>query len=109
MVDNEEKKAKQSAPEGLTKKELIEKLADQLDESKKNAELFINALCSIITSEVQVGRKFVLGSIGTFVKKQKPSRIAINPATGQKMQIPAKNVIKFKPAKNLKEAVGLTE
>ena len=109
MVDNEEKNTKRSAPEGLTKKELIEKLAEQLEDSKKNAELMINTLRSILISEVQVGHKFVLNGIGTFVKIQKPSRVAINPATGQKIQIPAKNVIKFKPAKNLKEAVGLTE
>jgi DNA-binding protein HU-beta len=37
---------------------------------------------------------------------RRKSRVGVNPATGKKMQIPAKNVPKFRPGKALKGLVG---
>lgn len=95
--------------EKLTKKELVSKVAEIVEVSNKDAELMINALTSIIISELQIGHEITLPGLGTFVKHHKPERIGKNPSTGQTIKIPGKNVPKFKPSKNLKDAVGLTE
>lgn len=95
--------------EKLTKKEIIAKLAEMIDTSQQTAETMLNALTSLIISQLQIGREITLPGLGTFVKQHKPERIGINPTTKQKIKIPGKNVPKFKPAKNLKDAVGLTE
>ncbi len=95
--------------EKLTKTELINKIAEIVELPKNDVNLTINSLVSIIISEMQIGHEITIPGLGTFVKKHKKERIATNPSTGQKIRIPGKNVPKFKPAKNLKEAVGLTE
>ena len=95
--------------EKLTKSELITKIADIVELPKNDVNLTINTLVSIIISEMQIGHEVTIPGLGTFVKKLKKERIATNPMTGQKIKIPGKNVPKFKPAKNLKEAVGLTQ
>ena len=48
----------------------------------------------------------MLTGFGTFAFMKRKSRVGVNPATGKKMQIPAKRVPKFKPGKALKDLVG---
>ena len=100
---------KKEKPVKLTKKEIVTKVAEVAEIGQKDAEIAINTLISIIIAELQVGHEITLPGLGTFVKKRKTERVGINPTTGQKIQIPGKNVAKFRPAKNLKDAVGLTE
>lgn len=95
--------------EKLTKSELITKISEIVELPKSDVNLTINALVSIIISEMQIGHEITIPGLGTFLKKHKAERIATNPLTGQKIKIPSKNVPKFKAAKNLKEAVGLTQ
>lgn len=93
----------------LTKSEIITQISEIVELSKKDVDLTINSLVSIIIKEMQIGHEITIAGLGTFVKKHKKERIAKNPLTGQTIKIPGKNVPKFKPAKNLKEAVGLTQ
>ncbi len=95
--------------EKMTKSELISKIADIVELPKNDVNLTVNSLVSIIISEMQIGHEITIPGLGTFVKKHKKERIAKNPLTGQTIRIPGKNVPKFKPAKNLKDAVGLTQ
>lgn len=95
--------------EKLTKSELITKIAEIVELPKHDVNLTINTLVSIIISEMQIGHEITIPGLGTFAKKHKAERIATNPMTGQKIKIPGKNVPKFKAAKNLKDAVGLTQ
>lgn len=95
--------------EKLTKSELINKIAEIVELPKNDINLTINTLVSVIIAEMQIDHEITIPGLGTFVKKHKKERIATNPMTGQKIKIPGKNVPKFKPSKNLKEAVGLTK
>lgn len=104
MINSDDEKVKP-----LTKKEQAQRLAELCDLSIKDAELVIDALRGLIIGEVQTKGIFNFKGIGKFCKVHKKPSIYINPQTQQRIQSPAKNVIKFKPAKNLKEAVGLTE
>lgn len=95
--------------EKLTKKEIISKIAEIVEITNQDVELTINTLVSIIVSELQIGHEITLPGLGTFSKQLRPEKIGINPSTKEKIKIPQKNVPKFKAAKNLKDAVGLTE
>ncbi len=50
--------------------------------------------------------KIILPGIGTFAVVEKAARKGRNPATGLEIDIPAKKVIKFKPAKELADKVN---
>ena len=95
--------------EKLTKSEIISRIAEIVERPKSEITLTIDTLVSIIISEMQVGHEITISGLGTFLKKRQNERLTINPATKQKIKTPSKNVPKFKPSKNLKDAVGLTD
>ena len=105
----DEIKTEKVKPIKLTKREIVAKVAEVTEINHRDAEVAINTLVSIIIAELQVGHEITLPGLGTFAKKRQKDRIGINPLTQQRITIPGKNVPKFKPAKNLKDAVGLTE
>lgn len=64
-------------------------------EAKELTDTFFKALKSVIIADGKVTVK----GFGTFVYKHCPACIKRNPATGGEVNVPAKNVIRFKPAK----------
>lgn len=90
----------------MNKAELIDSMAKV---SKLPRAACKNALEAFITSvggALKQGKAVALTGFGTFVIMKRKSRVGVNPATGKKMQIPAKNVPKFRPGKALKSLVG---
>jgi DNA-binding protein HU-beta len=59
-----------------------------------------------IKKSVKAGANVALVGFGTFAKAKRAARIGINPATGEKIKIKAKNVPKFKAGKQFKELVN---
>ena len=80
-------------------------LAEKTGLAKKDVVGFMEALTDMAYSEVKKGGVFVLPGFGRMVKVNRKARTGINPATGEKIQIPAKTVVKFRLAKAAKEAV----
>ena len=89
----------------MTKKDLIESVASEVDISKKKAGEALNVILDSIRESLADGEKVTLVNFGTFSTKKRKARQGMNPATGEKIQIPATTVAKFKPGKKLKEAV----
>lgn len=89
----------------LTKKEIVATIASIVETTQSQVDLTIDALIGLIVNQLKEGNEITITGLGTFAIKNKPERIGINPATKEKIKIPAKNVLKFKPAKNLKEAI----
>ena len=56
-----------------------------------------------MTQELQEGKTIAIQGFGTFEVKKKLERISVNPATQQRMLIPPKLVLSYKPSTNLKE------
>ncbi len=90
----------------MNKTELVEKISEQLDFHKSDVEQVVNKLVEVIVGSVKKGRKVHVSGLGSFEKIRRSARTGINPATGKKMQIPAKNAPKFKSAKNFKQLVA---
>lgn len=89
----------------MTKQELIEKMAMEIDVSKKKAGEAFNAVLDGIRLSLEKDEKVTLVGFGTFSVARRAARTGVNPATGAKINIPATKVPKFKPGKKLKEAV----
>ena len=90
----------------MNKAELVERLAKKTKESKTSCRNCLEAFMDVIGEELKKGRQIVLTGFGTFSVMKRKARTGVNPATGKKMQIPAKKVPKFKPGKSLKTMVS---
>jgi DNA-binding protein HU-beta len=86
-------------------KDLVQKMVDKFDITKKDATEFFNWLTQEITNSLRQGAQVKIVGLGTFKVRERKARSAINPKTGEKIELPAKRVPRFTPAKDLKEAV----
>ncbi len=89
----------------MNKAKLVEHMAKTTKMSKTACKECLEAFISAVGSALKQGKSVVLTGFGTFSVMRRKSRVGINPATNTKMQIPAKNVPKFKPGKALKGMV----
>ena len=93
----------------LTKKDIISSVYMQLGFSKKISENLLEDLLSIILDELIKNKKIKIPKFGTFILRHKKSRIGRNPKTMEKKIITERNVILFKPSKNLKNQINSNE
>ena len=63
----------------MNKGELIEALAKETGESKRNAEDFLNAFIDTVTTQVKNGERVQLPGFGTFERRARSARTARNP------------------------------
>lgn len=90
----------------MNKVELITAIAEKAEISKKDAEKALNAFTGIVTDEMKRGQRIQLVGFGTFETVEKKAREGKNPATGEKMTIPACTAPKFKAGKALKDVLN---
>ena len=88
----------------MTKSELVAAIAEKAGIRKKDAEAALNAFIAVVTEALKKGEKVEIRGFGTFLMKERAPRVARNPKTGEKVEVPAKLVPAFKPGKDLKEA-----
>lgn len=90
----------------MTKVELVNKIAEKADVTKKDAEKALNAVVDSITDALAAGEKITLVGFGTFEVKERKAKEGINPSSKQKIVIPARKVPTFKAGKALKDVVA---
>jgi len=90
----------------MTKAELVEKMAADAGISKAAAGKALDAFTDSVKKALKKkdGRVTLVG-FGTFSKVRRKARKGINPQTGEKIKIKARNAVKFTPGKALKDAV----
>ncbi len=90
----------------MTKAELIEKMANEADISKVAAGKALDSFVDGVTKTLKKkDGKVTLVGFGTFQKSRRKARKGRNPQTGEMLKIKARNVVKFKPGKKLRDAV----
>ncbi len=89
----------------MNKSELVARIADLSELSKKDAEVALNSTVLAIQEALVKGEKVVLTGFGTFEVKQRKARVGHDPRTGETIQIPALSAPTFKAGKVLKEKV----
>ena len=85
----------------MTKNELIDAIASQSGLTKADSQKALNAIIESISGALKRNDSVQLIGFGTFSVDERAAREGRNPATGEKMQIPAKKVAKWKPSKGL--------
>ena len=89
----------------MTKAELVERVANQINLTKKQTEVVVNTVFSSITESLAEGKKVELRGFGSFRIRQRNARVGRNPKSGQKVEVPSKKVPFFKAGKELRELV----
>lgn len=87
----------------LTKSQLINHIAEELEVPRKTAVRFLEVLSEVAYKEAKKG--FTFPGLGKLVLVQRKARVGRNPATGAAIKIPAKKVLKFRIAKAAKDAI----
>ena len=90
----------------LTKKDLINSIYMQLGFSKKIIEILIDDFFEILLDKLIANNKVKITNFGTFILKNKKERIGRNPKTKEKAIITKRNVITFKPSKEVKKYIN---
>ena len=93
----------------LTKKDIIKSIYLQIGLSKKIIDLFLEDIIKILTTNIKENKKVKISSFGTFVVRSKKNRIGRNPKTKEEKKIPERNVLLFKPSKELKKYINNNE
>jgi nucleoid DNA-binding protein len=89
----------------VTKKEIVKKISEDIGLTQlKTKDIVQRTLDAIIQTLVSEGR-IELRNFGVFEVKRRAPRKARNPRTGDKVYVPAKNVVTFKPGKEMEELV----
>lgn len=89
----------------LTKKDFVESVKDAQITTIEDATVAVNTILEDIVNALSKGEKVSIVDFGTFQITERKERKGINPITKEVINIPASKVIKFKPAKKLKEQI----
>ena len=92
----------------VTKKELVSRIADRTGQTKVVTKDIIQMFLDAIITELGKGNRLEFREFGVFEIKERAARKAQNPRTLEKVDVPAKKVVKFKVGRLMKERVGVT-
>lgn len=87
----------------MTNKDFISQLAEQTGYSLEDTQKMVNTIVEMMGDHFQEDGTVLVPNFGTFEVKKKLERIMVNPATGQRMLVPPKLVLNFKPNVNWKD------
>lgn len=87
----------------MNNKEFTSELADRLGYTIKDTSELISSLLSDITEELEEGNAIAVQGFGTFEVKKKAERISMNPVTKQRLLVPPKLVLTYRPSNALKD------
>lgn len=93
--------------QAVTKKEIVKRISDSTDEltQLKAKEIVQKTLDTIIQALTEEPHRIELRNFGVFEVRRRKPRVARNPRTNVKVNVPAKNVVTFKPGKEMEELI----
>jgi len=90
----------------VTKVELVSKVAENANMTKKDVATCVDAILSAIQETLSSGEKVQLTGFGTFEVRERAARKGRNPQTGKEIEIAARRIPVFRAGKLLKDSVG---
>jgi len=87
----------------MTKSDLIVVIAQQARIKKAAAERAVNTFISSVKTTTGRGERFTISGFGSFFASRRPARSGRNPKTGQPIQIPATQTVRFRASAKLKQ------
>ena len=89
----------------MNRNDLVDAIAASANMTKADAASAVDAVLEAITTALKSGTEVRLAGFGTFVVSHRAASEGRNPRTGEKIQIPASKLPKFRACKGLKEAI----
>lgn len=93
----------------MTKKELIQKIANENKSSIEETNKFYNSLITVLKKSLEQQQKIQILGFGSFCVKEKSAREGRNPKTGEIINIPAMKIISFKVSEKFKIKLNTKE
>ncbi len=90
----------------VTKRELVQRIAEKTGVQQISAKEVIQSFLDEIINELAHGNRLEFRDFGVFEPKNKAQRVARNPRTGERIQIPRKHIATFKPGKAFRQLVN---
>lgn len=90
----------------ISKDQLITDIAEATDLDKAAVRAVLEQLSEIVADALENSDEVTLPGIGKLKLNARPARTGRNPQTGKAIEIAAKNVVKFVPAKALTDAIN---
>lgn len=87
----------------MNNKEYISELSQRCGYTQENTQKLVRAVLDKMASGFDEGENIFIPSFGTFELKNRMERIVVNPSTGQRMMVPPKLILNFKPSASIKE------
>jgi nucleoid DNA-binding protein len=91
----------------MTKQDIVEDIALRTGLTKKEVSEAVELFLKSIGDALAAGKHLEIRGFGTFKVKQRKSRMARNPRTGDSVPVPARRVPVFKVSKMLKDRVAM--
>ncbi|MGE5701500.1 MAG: HU family DNA-binding protein [Clostridia bacterium] len=89
----------------MNKTELIAKVAETTELTKKDATKAVDAVLDAIADALKEGDKVQLIGFGNFEVRERAARKGRNPQTGEEIEIASSKIPAFKPGKQLKDSI----
>ncbi len=89
----------------ITKRELVQRIAEKTGVQQINAKDVIQSFLDEIINELAKGNRLEFRDFGVFEPKSKAHRVARNPRTGAKVDVPEKTTVKFKVGRLMKKKI----
>jgi len=85
----------------MNKNDLVASIMKSAKINRKAATLGLNGLLSSLSAAIKEGKRVSLSGFGSFSLVERAPRTGRNPRTGEKVPIPPRRVVKFRPGREL--------
>jgi integration host factor subunit beta len=89
----------------VTKKEIVKQISEELGQTQLKTKEIVQKTFDSIVATLLSERRIELRNFGVFEVKRRKARKARNPRTGERVDVEPKNVVVFKPGKEMEERV----
>jgi integration host factor subunit beta len=93
----------------VTKKEIVKQISEKLGMTQLKTKEIVQLTFDAIVETLLAERRIELRNFGVFEVKRRKARKARNPRTGDKVDVGPKNVVTFKPGKEMEEKIRRLE
>jgi len=91
----------------ITKKELIDRIAESTQAKRVSVKRIVQAFLDEITDELCQDNRLEFRDFGVFETRTRAARIAQNPKTLERVEVPAKRTVKFKMGRLMRERLAV--
>ncbi|MGP1273059.1 MAG: HU family DNA-binding protein [Phycisphaerales bacterium] len=92
----------------VTKKDLIDRISDSTGQTRVVTKAVVQQFLDEVVRELGKGNRIEFRDFGVFEVKERRARMAQNPRTLERVEVPAKRTIKFKPGRLMRDATEKT-